>query len=202
MRTRPAYQPNHLKNMTSRKQLRSPVLAVAAFMAIAFAFGSGGVAHAQTTYTGPNGAVYTVPAGYNTYGSYGAYYNSSTGTYFNPVTGQYSTTAPVGRATLGNNGTYTIPAGFTTSVYGTYYNPATGQYYDPLTGFYSTSMPVGPSYYNSTANTGTTGTVYYVNPGLPNTGAGGASAETMAFLAVAALLSFAGMVIVSRKLFV
>ena len=176
--------------MTTTKSYTLATFTTAFVIACAVLIG-GGVAHAQTVYTGSNGVMYSVPAGFNSYTN-GVYYNSGNGVYFNPVTGQYSFTAPSGAASRDGNGNYIIPSGYSTSMYGTYYNPSTGMYYDPVTGFYSTSAPLGP---NATGGDQPgSGTV-----GLPNTGAGGEAPLNVALLSVGALAALAGTWIVAHK---
>jgi hypothetical protein len=176
------------------KTYRLPkILAITSALLLAVVLLSGSVASAQTVFTNSNGAMYMVPAGYQTYTN-GTYYNPTTNTYYNAQTGQYSSTAPVGAAPANSTGGYTIPSGYTGSSFGTYYNPTTGQYYDPATGFYSTSAPVGPMY-PVTTTTGVNTTI-----GLPNTGAGGNAATTWALLAVsAAIIVGASTILLSRR---
>jgi LPXTG-motif cell wall-anchored protein len=138
-----------------------------------------------TPYNASNGLIYSIPPGYQAYNSSGIFYNSSTGMYYNPFTGQTSATAPTGPASTTATGAFNIPAGYNVSAYGTYYSPATGLYYDPATGFYSSSLPSGPTYFSASPSAGT--------PGLPNTGAGGDFAATLAILAIVAVLGFVGM---------
>ena len=122
------------------------------------------VAYAQSTYTGSNGTVYSVPDGFQPY-SYGIYYNSTNRVYYNPVTGQFSSTAPLGPASVNSSGMYVIPAGYSSSMYGTYYSPSTGLYYDPATGFYSSIAPSGPLYPPPTYYTNPNGVRYAVPAG-------------------------------------
>jgi len=179
---------------TSRSQGPSLLMmSVAAVVSLFFA----GSALAQTT-TG-------IPSGYQSY-SGNVYYNSSLGTYYNAATGQYSSIAPSGPATTNSSGNISIPAGYTSSGNGQYYNSSTGLYYDPATGFYSASAPTNTSANTSSGTSGTgtvtnPGTINYstTNPGIPNTGAGGAATANLILLGLALCVGSVGIVLMTRK---
>jgi hypothetical protein len=169
-----------------------PVLALVAFAVVGVTVSFSALAHAQTYYTSNSGVMYTVPSGFEM-SSYGTFFNPVTKMYYDPLTGQYSSTAASGPAAMDVNGAYIVPSGYTSSIFGTYYSPITGLYYDPIDGFYSNSAPVGPTITNSI-------TAPAVNPGLPNTGAGGDARGTVALLAIVAGIGVVSIAVAVRRL--
>ncbi len=166
--------------------VRETVIAFAIIAALALA--GIATAHAQTT-------TYIPPAGYQSYGTSGIFYNPSTGVYYNALTGQTSNLQPLGPANRDINGAYIVGAGYVNQNNGYYFNSATGFYYDPALGFYSNMSPV---------NTGVTlGMINYGGgtfvPGVPNTGAGGDAGTTLLVLAITAAVAGIGSVALSKR---
>jgi hypothetical protein len=103
-----------------------------------------------------------------------------------------------------NGTTYDVPAGYQSyNSSGDFYNPSTGTYYNAVSGQTSSTAPAGSissgsTSTNSSANTNSTSNSTSVNPGVPNTGAGGNAAETVLVLVLSSAVALGGIRLLAK----